>query len=137
MFYTLNASAILSPPEQSGRTEDDMANEATPTLKPGDKIVCVDADASFHRLHLGGTYTVRQFWRDGDHLVSAVLDWVSHEGFQEYMHHRFGEDFGSSHEFRQRFLLQIDDIFERMLAADNRANQFQTLRFRKNQERAP
>src|ERR1700733_1400955 len=33
----------------------------------------------------------------------------------------------------QRFLLQIDDVFQGMLVADNRADQFQALGLRKNQ----
>src|SRR5580698_6094118 len=36
--------------------------------------------------------------------------------------------------FRQRFLLQVDDIFQGMFVADNRADQFQALGFRKDQE---
>ena len=37
--------------------------------------------------------------------------------------------------FSQRFLLQIDDILQGMLVADDRADQFEALRFRKNQQR--
>lgn len=44
----------------------------------------------------------RQYWRDGDHLVSYILDWASNEGFCELQLPKL-EEFDSAAHFRQRY----------------------------------
>ena len=47
----------------------------------------------------------REFWRDGDHIVSTVLDYLSGEGFGKLLADVDVEYKSSAHEFRQRHLL--------------------------------
>jgi phenylalanine-4-hydroxylase len=56
------------------------------------------------REFLGDLDAAREFWRDGDHLVGAVLDWISGPGFAEFFE-RYGREERTAHEFRQRYIL--------------------------------
>ena len=47
----------------------------------------------------------RQFWRESDSIVAAILDWTANEGLPEFLH-ECEMEYGSAHEFRNRFLLQ-------------------------------
>jgi hypothetical protein len=46
----------------------------------------------------------REFWRDGQHLVSAVLDWISDSGFTEYFE-EYDIKYSSAQDFRQRHII--------------------------------
>jgi hypothetical protein len=46
----------------------------------------------------------REFWRDSDSIVSAVLNWAINEGFHDYFA-QFDIEQRSAHEYRQRHIL--------------------------------
>lgn len=49
----------------------------------------------------------RNYWRDGDSVVTAGLDWITGEGWEAFFG-RFEEmEFNSAHEFRQRHQLMV------------------------------
>ena len=48
----------------------------------------------------------REFWRDGDHLISACLDHVAGVGFSKFLEDVDIEFKSSAHEFRQRHILR-------------------------------
>ena len=48
----------------------------------------------------------REFWRDGGGLVAAALDWLSTEGFAEFMIEA-DLDYASAEEFRQRHITRL------------------------------
>jgi hypothetical protein len=55
----------------------------------------------------------RQYWRDGETLIHACLDWASNEGFTKTLGHLFETvlhdpkvRYISAHDFRQRHILR-------------------------------
>ena len=48
----------------------------------------------------------REFWRDGGGIVGATLEWLSGEGFAEFMR-RADLEYFSAHEYRNRFLISL------------------------------
>jgi len=52
----------------------------------------------------------REFWREGDHVVSALLDWAAGSGFEQIMAQGGVKSWSSSHEFRNRFSLSRNMI---------------------------
>ena len=49
----------------------------------------------------------REFWRDGDHVVSACLDYLANEGFKDFFADVDIDFKNSAHEFRQRHSLNL------------------------------
>ena len=49
----------------------------------------------------------REHWREGDHVVSAILDWIGGEGFVKFFtEYNIEFDYQSASEFRARHLIK-------------------------------
>lgn len=69
-------------------------------------VGCANYIVKFYGIHslLADIDRGREFWRDGDHFVSTILDWICESGFTEFFE-QYDIHYSSAQDFRHRHIV--------------------------------